>query len=258
MLKGVVITLLVACMLGLLYLLFVADPGDRKKVVESVGSTVKKGAGKLQSAADRAADAANSIHEDPAAEAGDGPPPEPQPPKESIEAQGLIQRIKKTRSDGVRTNDERRVVQLRLFNMDITDTDMKAIGDMDQVKVLLLNGTKISDRGMLHLVNLERLEELDVSSTKVTGRGMLPLRGHKNLKRLSMAFNNVQDAGAAVLARLPALEYLKLSETKVGDRGVIALRHLKHLKTLELYNAPVTEKTLEQFERARPELTIKR
>ena len=258
MLKGVVIVVLVASMLGLLYLLFVADPGDRKKVVESVGSAVEKGADKLQSAADRAADSARSIHEDPVAEAGDGPPPEPEPPKEAIEAQGLIQRIKTKRPDAVRTNEARRVVELRLFNMDITDTDMKAIGTMDQMEVLLLNGTKISDRGMLHLVNLDLLKELDVSSTKVTGRGLSSMRGHKHLKSLSMAFNNVQDADAAILGHLPALEYLKLSETKVGDRGVVALRHLRNLKTLELYNAPVTEKTLEQFERARPGLQIKR
>ncbi len=259
MIKGVAITVLTLTMLGLLYLLFVAKPEDRKNVVETVGSAVEGSAEKLQSAAYGAVDSARSVHGgDGKKEVGDGPPPEPVQPDEEIAALGFIKRIRAERPDAVRTNASRRVTQLRLFNMEIQDTDLKAIGTMDELEVLLLNSTKISDRGMVQLINLKNLKELDVSSTKVTGRGMISLRGNKGLEKLSMAFNKVSDADGSVLGAFTSLKHLNLSETVMGDRGIVALRHLKKLKVLKLYNAPVTEKTLEQFERARPGLKIER
>jgi hypothetical protein len=256
--KGIAIAFLLFMMLGLLYLLFVADPKQREDVVGSVSGVVQSGTKKLKSAADGVTESARSIHDKNGKEVDKKDPPLPVEPKESLEARSLLKRIAaEGRDDTVKTDADNRVVELRLFSLDIQDADMPAIGSMDRVEVLLLNEAKISNKGLFKLTTLDRLRELDLEATKITGVGLMSLRKLK-IERLVLRYNKgIRDGDGRILAGFTSLKFLDISETNIGDKGFMALAGLRHLKEVHIYNSPILPGTVEKFQRVRPKVKIK-
>lgn len=67
----------------------------------------------------------------------------------------------------------------------------------------------------------------------MTDDGLKQLTGCKNLKTLSLFFNEqITDAGMKHVKELPALESLTISNTSVSDAGVAELKGRKNLKAL--------------------------
>ena len=95
-------------------------------------------------------------------------------------------------------------------------------------------------RQMERLVNLQifRCENFDSS-------GVLALGGLK-LNRLTLRGLPIDDSAMEVFSELTTLRRLYLNELpSVSDAGMTKLAHLEHLEILEIWDMPVTDKTLE-------------
>ena len=80
-----------------------------------------------------------------------------------------------------------------------TDEDMKNIGQLNNLRRLILTGCTIADAGAAHLKNLTRLRELDLSGTKI-GDATLPyLAGMKELEALNLSGTDISDNGVKLL-----------------------------------------------------------
>ena len=63
-----------------------------------------------------------------------------------------------------------------LFLTGITDDDLKHVGRLHNLRILVIRDNPISDRGLDHLHSLRTLEQINIIKTKVTDDGVAKLR----------------------------------------------------------------------------------
>jgi len=97
--------------------------------------------------------------------------------------------------------DWRKPVELRLIFSKITNTCLKEIGKLNQLKVLQLDNTRITDEGLKALGDLQQLTHLGLSGTYVTDEGIQHLHNLKNLTSITLGRTNVTFDGVATLRR---------------------------------------------------------
>jgi hypothetical protein len=97
--------------------------------------------------------------------------------------------------------DWRKPVELRLIFSKITNTCLKEIGKLNQLKVLQLDNTRITDEGLKALGDLQQLTHLGLSGTYVTDEGIQHLHNLKNLTSITLGRTNVNIDGVATLRR---------------------------------------------------------
>lgn len=79
---------------------------------------------------------------------------------------------------------EAQLIWIKASNKKISDTGLKAIGELSALTRLSLENTSITDAGLVHLNKLTQLQYLNLSSTGITGKGLSLVNGLKNLKQL--------------------------------------------------------------------------
>jgi len=94
------------------------------------------------------------------------------------------------------------VVVLQMANPDVTDTTLRLLGGLDQLRELDLNNTQVTDAGLALLAQLPALQRLRLANTPITDAGF---RQH--------------------LARSTRLRELDLRGTQVSRETVDAWRH---------------------------------
>ena len=108
------------------------------------------------------------------------------------------------------------------YNDQITDSNLKDVALLDNVRVLNLNCSPVTDKGLEHLTALKYLQTLRLGCEKVTDTGFLELGALgalTHLQRLSLDGTSVTDAGLKGLGGLTRLQELTLGNTGVTDRG---------------------------------------
>jgi len=124
--------------------------------------------------------------------------------------------------------------QLSLRHLDLTDSDLKVVSQMKNLRVLDLGNTRITPAGIPHLAQLERLTSLNLWKTKLRGNGRL-----------------------TALEQLPHLESLELDETQIDDTALSALSRMPKLRYTELWHTDVTRSGVASLQKQRPGLTIR-
>jgi len=124
--------------------------------------------------------------------------------------------------------------QLNLRHLDLTDSDLKLVSQMKNLRVLDLGNTQITPAGVPHLAQLEQLESLNLWKTKLSGNG-----------------------GLTALEKLPHLESLELDETQIDDTALSALTRMPKLNYTELWHTDVTRAGVASLQQQRPRLTIR-
>lgn len=136
---------------------------------------------------------------------------------------------------------------------------LKQLHGLPNLQELYLLGTDVSDRELRHLGDLPNLETIDLSYCKITAAGILQLRSSRKLKclllantrphtddktlkqiaaawpdleSLSLADGGITDAGLTHVRNLRRLRYLNVSRTQITDNGLKSLAGLTHLTTL--------------------------
>ncbi len=134
----------------------------------------------------------------------------------------------------------RRLPQLKVLTLgNITNEDLKEIGQFKHLTKLRILGSSIDDAGMKELKGLEHLEEFDVGGYRITDAGLADLAELTSLKQLDLSHSRITDAGLTALKRLANLESLDLSSTKIKGVGIADWKNLKHLRRLTLNSTRV-------------------
>jgi hypothetical protein len=145
---------------------------------------------------------------------------------------------------------------LKLYDVPVSDDDLRHIAGLETLVQLDLYHSQIGDGGLTHLAGLHRLESLSIHGTRITDDGLARIAGLRELQALNLAMTNVSDTGLQHLAPLTALRWLQLSRTRVTDAGLEQLTDLHSLSELFLQGTAVTERGVARLEAALPDCTI--
>jgi len=129
--------------------------------------------------------------------------------------------------------------------MSCTDSDLKYLEDLKDLRALTLAMGPITDAGLEHLKGLTGLEELQLIATKVTDAGLVYIKDLTKLGVLNLTALKITDAGLTNLRNLTGLHSLLLSYTGITDAGLQHLTSLTGLDHLNLRNTQVTDAGLE-------------
>lgn len=125
--------------------------------------------------------------------------------------------------------------KLGFAEMNITDDDMSALSELEQLESLYINNCEqVSDVGVAHLIKLRNMKSLELMRCKfVTGKG---LNQFVNLTNLSLAECSITDYSLKdEVSKMINLESLCLC-AEVTDEGIKSLEDLKSLRSLGLNN----------------------
>jgi len=128
-----------------------------------------------------------------------------------------------------------------------TDSDLKHLADLRDLRLLVLFKTSITDAGLEHLKGLTELEILYLGQTWITDAGLAHVRALTGLRGLYLDMTRITDAGLAHLKGLSALRDLSLCGTRITDDGLAHLEGRTGLRNLWLMNTRVTDAGLEHL-----------
>jgi len=137
---------------------------------------------------------------------------------------------------------------LDLTRTRITDAGVAYLGGLTGLEQLRLDVTPITDASLEHLKGLTRLQRLDLSGTKITDSGLEHLKGLTELRYLSLIHDRIADAGLAHLKGLSELRGLDLARTPITDVGLAHLKNLTRLQWMTLYQTKITDAGLKYLE----------
>jgi hypothetical protein len=150
-----------------------------------------------------------------------------------------------------------RVVSVDLSHSKVCDEDLKLLGKLTHLEVLVLWGTRITSAGVGHLKALTNLHSLWLLNTQVDDEALRHLKGMTKLWQLLLDGTKVTDAGLAHLKCLVELEeWLGLSDTLVTDEGLKHLEGLTKLQSLTLMRTKVTEEGVKKLRAALPKTHV--
>jgi mono/diheme cytochrome c family protein/uncharacterized membrane protein len=78
----------------------------------------------------------------------------------------------------------KQLIWLNLGNTDITDSSLKVIGRLTNLRRVYINNTAITDNGLAQLKTLKQLRYLNLVNTKITASGLLQLKDLKELQNV--------------------------------------------------------------------------
>ena len=136
---------------------------------------------------------------------------------------------------------------LRLCRTQVSDSGVGLLRKTQRLTRLSLSGTAITDDGLKHLKSLRRLRELDLSNTGVTDLGMQYVSCALELQVLNLSGTNITDSGVAQLRRLKELRHLDVSYTKLTERAVTYLREFDQLHELMMSGVSVNNTAFDRL-----------
>lgn len=153
-----------------------------------------------------------------------------------------------TRSLGHVTYD---IDELDLTGTQLRDDDIEVIVKRyPNVRKLILTRNHVGDKGVEKLAGLSKLEYLDLAQTGIGDEGLLHVSRMARLETLILSSNNsaisvgMTNKGLKVLAQLPNLRRLDLAYFELDHQGVKNLRALKSLTSLNLSHNSLEDKHL--------------
>ncbi len=131
---------------------------------------------------------------------------------------------------------------IMLFQMGVTDADMKYFDVLPEFHFITVRECPVSDVGLRHLRNHHQLQRLDIGETAVTS--LHPLRNAVGLQVLWCdQLESLTDRKAAALGGFPELRFLDLSWTGIADLTAKRLTGTR-LTKLKLIGTKITDEGL--------------
>lgn len=124
----------------------------------------------------------------------------------------------------------------------ITDTGLKTLTKLENLRSLNLTGNGVTLVGVKEMANLKNLQELNLHWTSTTDAGLQQVAKVKTLRMLDVGRTTIGRAGLKELLSLPILEALSVEATQVDDEG---LRDLTRVRTLRDLNLSYTKVSLQ-------------
>ncbi|MBI1900044.1 MAG: hypothetical protein HYS13_02870 [Planctomycetia bacterium] len=133
------------------------------------------------------------------------------------------------------------VAHVDLDGCNASDEDLRLIGRLYRLEVLIVRSSNVTDAGVSHLGQLEQLRFLDLSGSKATGAGLKHVRAMTGLTKLDLRNTAVGDDAMEHVSCLYWLGYLDVSGTRIGSPGVATLSCLTRLQYLLLENTRIDD-----------------
>ena len=194
------------------------------------------------------------------------PAREPPGPKWLRDLMGdeYFQEVVCVRLQGPATNDDLALIadldEVRILMLDgssgVSDRGLEHVGKLHELDTLWLGGTSITDGGLRHLCGLRKLERLDLQVAGITDAGTVHLESLKSLEDLALYGTQIGDPGMQRIRKLDNLRFLGLSGTRVSDASVSALSALGNLEQLNLERTRISTAGVEALRKALPNCTI--
>jgi internalin A len=117
----------------------------------------------------------------------------------------------------------------------VTDTDLRKLMALPDLKYLDLSLTRITDQGMQEIRNLPGIVELNLHFAEyVTDEGLAAIKGWKRLKRLNVHGAKISDTTLDHISGIATLESVNVGSAMVTDVGLERLSALPNLKELTI------------------------
>jgi Leucine-rich repeat (LRR) protein len=137
----------------------------------------------------------------------------------------------------------------------VTDTDLRKLMTLPDLKYLDLSLTRITDQGMQEIRNLPGIVELNLHFAEyVTDEGLAAIKGWKRLKRLNVHGAKISDTTLDHISGIATLESVNVGSAMVTDVGLERLSGLPNLKELTMGGNEVGDAGLQAL-RQMPGLT---
>ena len=153
--------------------------------------------------------------------------------------------------------------QVYFYSTANTDSLVKQLSGMPEIKGLTFELTDLSDDGVLAIASLPNIERLTFYGGKprVGNRGIGLLRGQKTLATLRLVNTDVTDDGLAVLQTMPNLKNLTIyrdgfREKLLTDRAALDLQKLSTLATLNVAGGWLSRSGLQALRTALPNCRV--
>jgi hypothetical protein len=166
--------------------------------------------------------------------------------------------------NGLRALRKLQVLRLNDRHAVLTDAMMRGLGQMTQLRVLVIgdhNTTYVTDAGMAELGRLRELRELGLSSMGPVDAKRYEVLGHlSNLLRLTLVVGfedeNSLNTVLSYVASMRGLESLSLAARSLNDTQLSELAALKNLRCLDISGcAGYSDRGLATLMQSLPKLT---
>ena len=165
----------------------------------------------------------------------------------------LLRRVRPEVLEGLSADEIIALEELDLRGKEITDEDLRLIGQLTHLKTLSLYGTPVTDAGLEHLAGLHDLESLVLRGTQVTGTGLRHLPT-ETLVSLHLCGSKITANDLRYTPPMPSLEQLKLNFLELEDTAVDLLSVYPSLKHVELDQSRMPAAGLERLMQLNPGL----
>jgi hypothetical protein len=125
----------------------------------------------------------------------------------------------------------RKLRTLAIVDTQVTNECLKVVGQLTNLRSLVLGSTGITGAGMGHLDGLKRLEVLNLRDSMVGDDGMRSVGTHVTLKQLRLN-SSVSAKGLAELVRLTSLEVIWI-DRRLNDEDMRFIGQLRNLRVLK-------------------------
>ncbi len=138
---------------------------------------------------------------------------------------------------------------------DVNSAGLAKIANLLFLKKLDLTDTGVGDPGVSLLWRLPRLQTLLIGGTGISDRCFANLTDVPSLQTLDVHSTGLTSAGLKFIAKFSNLTSLDISDTSVTD--LRAVQDMVNLKDLTIIRTKVSDKSLDELKRSRPELNIR-
>lgn len=94
-----------------------------------------------------------------------------------------------------RTRTGSPIVDIDLMHVELSETDLKTLGNMKELTTLSLWRSNVTNGGLKNLASLKKLTSLSLADTKVDDTGLKELAPFQSLNNLDLSGTKVTDAG---------------------------------------------------------------
>lgn len=133
-------------------------------------------------------------------------------------------------------------MNLEFEGLVFSDTELRALPDLENVEMLVLRDTSVTDFGCRELLRARSLVEVSILSDIITDEVFQVMAQLPALRSLQIHRGpKVGDKGLSYLSGCVGLRELYLKQTAITDRGLMAIRNLPQVCSLVLDDTSISD-----------------